>query len=43
MQTTPDIKDLSLSNQASLKDALALIEKNAQGICFITTDRNKLI
>ncbi len=43
MQTAPDIKDLMLSNKASLKDALALIDKNAQGICFIVDDKNKLI
>src|ERR1035437_9227986 len=42
MNITPDIKDLILSNKAVLKDALALIDKNAQGICFITDDKNKL-
>jgi len=42
MNITPDIKDLVLSNKAVLKDALALIDKNAQGICFITDDKNKL-
>jgi perosamine synthetase len=43
MQIAPDIKDLLLSKHASLKDALALIDKNAQGICFIVDDKNKLI
>ncbi len=39
---TPDIKDLLLPSASKLKDALALIDKNAQGICFITTTGNKL-
>src|ERR1035437_5686640 len=43
MQTASDIKDLLLSKHASLKDALGLIDKNAQGICFVTDDKNKLI
>jgi perosamine synthetase len=43
MQTASDIKDLVLVNKASLKDALALIDKNAQGICFIIDDRKKLV
>ncbi len=38
MSITPDIKDLFLPYKASLKDALALIYKNAQGICFVTGD-----
>ena len=42
MSVTPDIKDLLLSGKASLKEALALIDKNAQGICFLTDDKNKL-
>lgn len=42
MQVTPDIKDLLLSHKASLKDAFACIDKNAQGICFITDSKNKL-
>ena len=43
MQTAPDIKDLLLSRHSTLKDALALIDKNAQGICFITGDAKQLI
>jgi perosamine synthetase len=43
MQTTPDIKDLLLSSRASLKDALVLIDNNAQGICFIIDDKKRLI
>jgi perosamine synthetase len=42
MSNIPEIKDLLISGRCSLKDALALIEKNAQGICFITDDKNKL-
>jgi len=40
---TPDIKDMLLPGTSSLKDALALIDKNAQGICFITNPDNKLL
>ena len=43
MQTTPDVKDLLLFKYASIKDALALIDKNAQGICFIIDNKNKLV
>ncbi len=39
---TPDIKDLLLPSASTLKDALALIDKNAQGICFIVGENNKL-
>jgi len=39
----PDIKDMTLSRSSELKDALALIDKNAQGICFITDEKNKLL
>jgi perosamine synthetase len=42
MSTTPDIKELILSHRSSLKDALTLIDKNAQGICFIIDDNKKL-
>ena len=40
---TPDIKDMLLPRRSTLKDALALIDKNAQGICFITDKNNKLL
>lgn len=43
MQGTPDIKDLLISQEATLKNALSLIEKNAQGICFITNKQNQLV
>lgn len=43
MQTASDIKDLLLPNKASLKDALALIDKNAQGICFIIDGKGILV
>ena len=43
MQVTPDVKDLLLFKHASIKDALALIDKNAQGICFIIDNKNKLV
>lgn len=39
----PDIKDLLLLHTATLKDALALIDKNAQGICFVTGPGHKLV
>jgi perosamine synthetase len=42
MQSIPDIKDLLLKDTATLKDALAVIDRNAQGICFITDAKNKL-
>lgn len=40
---TPDIKELLLPQLAKMKDALALIDKNAQGICFIVNDERKLV
>ncbi|MGZ3863614.1 MAG: aminotransferase class I/II-fold pyridoxal phosphate-dependent enzyme [Bacteroidia bacterium] len=43
MSSTPQIKDLLLSHKSTVKDALAIIDKNAQGICFITDDKNKLV
>lgn len=43
MSNAPDIKELLLPHTSSLKDALTLIEKNAQGICFIINDKSKLI
>lgn len=42
MSNTPQIKELLLSHKSTLKDALALIDKNAQGICFIVDDKSKL-
>lgn len=39
---SPDIKELIIDEFNSLKDALTVIEKNAQGICFVTS-RNKLV
>ncbi len=39
----PDIKDLLLLHTSKLKDALALIDKNAQGICFVINEKNKLL
>ncbi len=36
MQDVPNIKDLLLNENCTLKEALALIDKNAQGLCFIT-------
>lgn len=43
MQSAPHIKDLLLNHKASLKEALAVIERNAQGICFITDTNSKLV
>ncbi|MFL5753816.1 MAG: aminotransferase class I/II-fold pyridoxal phosphate-dependent enzyme [Bacteroidia bacterium] len=43
MQNSPDIKDLLLPDSANLKDALALIDNNAQGICFVVNASNKLV
>src|ERR1700756_517052 len=43
MQTASDIKDLLLQSKAPLKDALALIDKNAQGICFVVDENKKLV
>jgi perosamine synthetase len=43
MSSAPHIKELLLPHTASLKDALSLIDKNAQGVCFITDDNNKLV
>lgn len=40
---TPDIEDLLLHRAKSLKDALEVIDKNAQGICFIVSDERKLL
>lgn len=38
----PDIKDLLLLNKASIKDALTVIDKNAQGVCFVVDEQGKL-
>src|ERR1700741_2703112 len=43
MQNSPDIKELLLPDSSTLKDALVLIENNAQGICFIVNDKKKLV
>lgn len=43
MQTSPDIKELILSDSANIKDALSLIDNNAQGICFVVNSEKKLV
>lgn len=43
MQNSPDIKELLLTDSANLKDALALIDTNAQGICFVVNPQKKLV
>ena len=42
MQNSPEIQDLLIDEGKTIKDALIVIEKNAQGICFVTQEK-KLI
>jgi perosamine synthetase len=42
MQYIPEIKELLIPRHALLRDALALIDRNAQGICFVVDEDNKL-
>lgn len=42
MQNSLDINELLIHSDKTIKDALAVIEKNAQGVCFVTK-KNHLI
>ncbi len=42
MSLTPSISELLIQKTASIKEALTVIDKNAQGICFVVDGENKL-
>lgn len=42
MSTAPDIKKLLISDNKTLKDALEVIDGNAQGVCFVVDKDGKL-
>lgn len=42
MQNSLDINELLIHSDKTIKDALAVIEKNAQGVCFVT-EKKQLI
>ncbi len=39
MQNSTEIQDLLIESNKTIKDALVVIEKNAQGICFVTNQK----